>query len=153
MMWRFSRSFKVVVFTALVGAALPAQAQDNDARALLTRVLDAIPKVPFVATLRLSTADGVRERAFRSGRNVDIRRGQLDRVFTEPVQPGPRGCRQHGAVHSQVLEPFSRGPGGEVGVVAFARLHLQILVPHVKVDPAEPAVALLIEGGSRWRTG
>ncbi len=47
--------------------------------------------------------------------------GQLDGVLLEPVQARPRRRGKHGAVHAQVREPFARGPGGEVRVVALAR--------------------------------
>ena len=40
---------------------LPARAQADDARELMKRVLDSVPKVPFAAKLRLTTPEGVRE--------------------------------------------------------------------------------------------
>jgi outer membrane lipoprotein-sorting protein len=45
----------------LMIAGLPAAAQEGDARDLVKRVMEALPKVPFVAHLSVSTPQGPRE--------------------------------------------------------------------------------------------
>jgi len=51
----------VLLAGVAIAAALPARAQEGDARDLLKRALDALPKAPFKATLKLTTPQGVRE--------------------------------------------------------------------------------------------
>jgi hypothetical protein len=49
----------------LLCTTLPAAAQDAEARSLMKRVVDALPKVSFISTLKLTTPQGARELVLR----------------------------------------------------------------------------------------
>ena len=52
---------RCLVLTLVLAVGGPALAQDGDARDLVKRVFDALPKIPFVAKLALTTPQGGRE--------------------------------------------------------------------------------------------
>lgn len=50
-----------LALAVLLAASAPVRAQENDARTLVKKVLDALPKVPFKAKLTVTTPQGARE--------------------------------------------------------------------------------------------
>ena len=67
-----SRMLLVLIATVLLGASLAAaEAPDDDARALVKRVIDAAPEVPYVSRMELTTPGGLVREFNMNGKHME----------------------------------------------------------------------------------